>query len=160
LENQVGENSNDWKSACIFYVPWYQFVRKHNGLLVLDATGVGDPVYDDLRHMMPRIEPAKLTNMSKAQLIQRLIAAIEQHQVARPAAWSVVTDELKRYEYKLTPNGAITYNAPGGYHDDCVIALALANSGRFEHKWVGQARVFGVRRGEAILRVGRMRLEG
>ncbi len=59
-----------------------------------------------------------------------------------------------------TPNGAITYNAPGGYHDDCVIALALANSGRFEHKWVGEARVFGVRRGEAILRVGRMRLDG
>jgi hypothetical protein len=65
-----------------------------------------------------------------------------------------LTDELKRYEYKLTPNGAITYNAPGSYHDDCVIALTLAKSGRFEHKWVGEARVFGAIRGEPGLRVG------
>jgi hypothetical protein len=51
-------------------------------------------------------------------------------------------------------DGAITYNAPGGYHDDCVIALALTNSGRFEHKWAGEVRVFGVRRVEPGLRVG------
>ncbi len=131
------------------------FVRKHNGLLVLDATGIGDPVYDDLRRVLPRIEPVKLTNVNKAQLIQRLIVAIEQRQVAWPTAWSVLTDELKRYEYKLTPNGAITYNAPGGYHDDCVIALALANSARFEHRWTGEVRVFGARSVEQGLRVGR-----
>ena len=91
-------------------------------------------------------------------MIQRLIVAIEQRQVAWPAAWSTLTDELKRYEYALTPNGAITYNAPGGYHDDCVIALALANSERFQFKWTGQARVFGVRRFEPGLRVGRRAL--
>ncbi len=104
---------------------------------------------------MPRIEPVKLTNLSKAQLIQRLIVAIEQRQVAWPAAWTVLTDELKRYEYKLTAQGTITCNAPGGYHDDCVIALALANSARFEHRWTGEARVFRARRVEQGLRVGR-----
>jgi hypothetical protein len=49
----------------------------------------------------------------------------------------MLTDELKRYEYKITANGNITYNAPGGYHDDCVIALALANSERYQFKWTG-----------------------
>ncbi len=29
-------------------------------------------------------------------------------------------------------SGNISYNAPSGYHDDCVIALALANHGRWE----------------------------
>jgi hypothetical protein len=79
---------------------------------------------------VPRIEPVKLTNLSKTQLIQRLIVADEQREIAWPAAWTVLTDEMKRYEYKITSNGVITYNAPSGYHDDCVIALALANSKR------------------------------
>ncbi|HMP89712.1 MAG TPA: terminase family protein [Kiritimatiellia bacterium] len=118
------------------------FYRKFNGLLVMDATGIGDPVYDDLRHVIPRIEPVKLTNMSKTQLIQRLVVAVEQRQVGWPAAWSVVTDELKRYEYAITPNGLITYNAPSGYHDDCVISMALANSARYQFKWTGDARLF------------------
>jgi hypothetical protein len=116
------------------------FYRKYNGLLVLDATGIGDPVYDDLRHVIPRIQPVKLTNISKSQLIQRLIVAIEQRQIAWPTGWAVLTDELKRYEYKITANGNITYNAPGGYHDDCVIALALANSERYQFKWTGTIR--------------------
>jgi len=128
------------------------FYRKFNGLLVMDATGIGDPVYDDLRHVIPRIEPVKLTNLSKAQLIQRLIVAIEQRQIGWSATWSILTNELKRYEYEITPNGSITYNAPSGYHDDCVIALALANSARFQFKWTGEARIFGARRVEPIVR--------
>jgi len=119
----------------------------------MDATGIGDPVFDDRRHVIPRIEPVKLINLSKTQLIQRLVVAIEQRQIGWPAAWSVVTDELKRYEYQITPNGSITYNAPSGYHDDCIIALALANSERFQFKWTGEARVFGARRVEPGLRV-------
>lgn len=129
------------------------FYRKYNGLLIMDATGIGDPVYDDLRHIIPRIEPVKLTNLSKAQLIQRLIVAIEQRQIGWPAAWPVLTDEMKRYEYQITPNGSITYNSPGGYHDDCVIALALANSARFQFKWTGNARLFNAIRHEPTYRL-------
>lgn len=83
------------------------------------------------------------------------IVAVEQRQIGWPAAWSTLTDELKRYEYAITPKGSITYNAPSGYHDDCVIALALANSARFQFKWTGEARMFGTRRVEQGLRVGR-----
>ena len=117
------------------------FYRRYNGLLVLDATGIGDPVYDDLCHVIPRIEPVKLTSVSKSQLIQRLVVAVEQKQIGWPAAWEVLTDELKRYEYQITPSGNITYNAPAGYHDDCVIALALANSERYQFKWSGAIRL-------------------
>ena len=134
------------------------FYRRYNGLLVMDATGIGDPVYDDLRHVIPRIEPVKLTNLSKTQLIQRLVVAVEQRQVGWPTAWTVVTDEIKRYEYQITPNGSITYNAPSGYHDDCVIALSLANSARYQFKWIGEARIFGARRVEPIVRVARRQL--
>ena len=107
------------------------FCRKWRGLLVMDATGAGDPIYDDLVRVWPRIEPVKFTNQTKTELIQRLIDATEQRQVSWPAAWDVLTNEMKRYEYAVTTNGAITYSAPNGFHDDCVIAFALANKARY-----------------------------
>ena len=104
------------------------FCRKWRGLLIMDATGAGDPIYDDLARVWPRIEAVKFTNPKKVELIQRLIVAVEQRQVSWPRAWEVLTDEMKRYEYAISPSGAITYNAPEGFHDDAVIALALAGS--------------------------------
>jgi hypothetical protein len=37
----------------------------------------------------------------------------------------VIVDELECFEYEYTRTG-VRYSAPEGYHDDCVIALALA----------------------------------
>jgi hypothetical protein len=34
--------------------------------------------------------------------------------------------ELESYSYEITHTGHIQYSAPEGFHDDCVIALALA----------------------------------
>ena len=44
--------------------------------------------------------------------------------------WEVLTGELQRYEYVIGPTGQLSYSAPSGYHDDCVMALALAEWGR------------------------------
>ena len=108
------------------------FARRWRGRVILDATGIGDPIYDDLKRVLPDIEPFKLTAVSKTELIQRLIVAIEQRQVSWPTAWDVLTAEMKRYEYAISPTGGISYGAPSGYHDDCVISLALANHRRWE----------------------------
>jgi hypothetical protein len=123
------------------------FARKYRGRLILDATGIGDPIFDDLKHVYADIEGFKLTSASKTALIQRLIVAVEQRRVQWPAAsdqlsvngeqWGVLTAEMKRYEYEILPSGTITYNAPAGYHDDCVMALALANYRRWETESVG-----------------------
>ena len=108
------------------------FARRWRGRVILDATGLGDPIYDDLKRVLPDIEAFKLTSGSKTELIQRLIVAVEQRQVSWPASWQVLTAEMKRYEYAISPTGGISYNAPSGYHDDCVISLALANHRRWE----------------------------
>jgi hypothetical protein len=140
------------------------FARKWGGRVILDATGVGDPIYDDLKQVLPDIEGFRLTATSKTELIQRLIVAVEQRQVRWPGLaavtgvrsqetvvrmgeehstfnaqrstfngnWDVLTSEMKRYEYEIRPGGGITYGAPSGYHDDCVMALGLANHGRWE----------------------------
>ena len=114
------------------------FARKYRGRLILDASGVGDPIFDDLKRVYVDIEPFKFTSLSKTELVQRLIVAVEQRKVAWSAGWEVLTAEMRRYEYSIGPSGGITYNAPGGYHDDCVMALALANHRRWETESVGR----------------------
>jgi hypothetical protein len=109
------------------------FCRKWRGLLVMDATGAGDPIYDDLARVWPRIEAVRFTNQKKVELIQRLVVAIEQRQASWPAAWETLTDELKRHEYAIGSSGTITYSAPSGFHDDAVIALALGFTICYEH---------------------------
>ena len=102
------------------------FVRRWNALLVMDATGVGDPVYDDLRRVLPRVEGFKITAQTKRELVQGLMVAVEQRRVMWQAAWEILTAEMRRYEYEIGPTGQVSYAAPSGYHDDCVMALALA----------------------------------
>ncbi len=117
--------------------------------MVMDATGVGDPVFDDLRREFPDTEGYRITAQSKRELVQGLMMAVEQRRVTWPAAsiqetgdrsqngrkgragvgcgdWEVLTAEMRRYEYAAGPSGQVTYSAPSGYHDDCVMALALA----------------------------------
>ena len=43
------------------------FVRQYRGRLILDATGIGDPIYDDLKRVYPDVEPFKLTQGSKTE---------------------------------------------------------------------------------------------
>jgi hypothetical protein len=113
------------------------FSRKWHGRLILDATGAGDPVYDDLARRHSNIEPFKFSARSKVELVQRLIVAIEQQKVGWPKEWEVLTNEIRRYEYDISARGHISYNAPSGFHDDCVMALALANHRRWETESVG-----------------------
>ena len=110
-----------------------QFSRKWRGPVIMDGTGVGDPICDDLAASGVNIVPVKLSQHSKAQLIQRLAVAVEQNRIHWPRAWETLTDELRRYEYKIMSNGGFTYSAPSGFHDDGVIALALANSRRLDY---------------------------
>ncbi|QHI69860.1 hypothetical protein GT409_10485 [Tichowtungia aerotolerans] len=114
-----------------------EFARKWRGRLLLDATGVGDPIYDDLARRYSNIEPFKFSAQSKVELVQRLIVAVEQQRVSWPEEWQVLTNEMQRYEYEISARGRLSYNAPSGFHDDCVMALALANHRRWETQSAG-----------------------
>ena len=55
----------------------------------------------------------------------------------------MLTNAMKRYVYVISAAGRISYGAPSGYHDDCVIALALANHRRWETENVGRMLTVG-----------------
>ncbi len=97
-----------------------------NAPIWMDATGVGDPIYDDLDRIEGlRVNPYKFTQASKKALIDHAVICIEQRLVSMPRI-SVLISELQAYEYERLPAGALRMNAPSGMHDDAVIAFALA----------------------------------
>lgn len=107
-----------------------EFVKEWGGVAWMEVNSVGDAIFDDLKGELDNLRPWVTNNASKARAIQQLSVDIEQGRVSWPRAWQVLTDELKRYEYAISPRGVMTYSAPSGYHDDCVMAFAIANVNR------------------------------
>jgi hypothetical protein len=96
----------------------------NNALVWLDATGVGDPIYDDLRAAGLRIHPYKFTSASKTTLINNAVLMVEQQEVHYPEIAALIS-ELSSYEYERLPAGGLRMNAPAGMHDDFVVAFSL-----------------------------------
>lgn len=101
---------------------------------LIDSTGVGDAITEDLQRSFHKMEGYKYTSNSKQQLMEVLASYIHQQKVFFPDG--IIVDELTIFEYQYTSNG-VKYNAPSGFHDDCVNALALAVRCMDKHKNVG-----------------------
>ena len=103
--------------------------RKYNNALVmLDATGIGDPIADDLLRAGVPVEPIKLTNESKKQIIEKLSNWIELGN-CKMLNLEETKREFTNFTYDMTSQGRILYQAPLGFHDDIVISHALAVGG-------------------------------
>jgi len=90
----------------------------------IDATGVGDPIVEDLQRILPNIKGFKYTSQSKQQLMEGLVMEIQQHTIFFPE--EPYGFELENFEYEYTRTG-VKYSAPSGMHDDAVNSIALAN---------------------------------
>jgi hypothetical protein len=105
--------------------------------VMIDSTGVGDAITEDLQRSFQRMYGFKYTSQSKQQLMELLASEIQNKQIFFPDG--TIVNELETFEYQYTSTG-VRYNAPAGYHDDCVNALALAVKCRNEHKTSGVYR--------------------
>lgn len=90
---------------------------------LVDSTGVGDPILEDLQRVRPNFQPFRFTSQSKQQIMEGLASAIHMQEIRFPDGWLV--SELETFEYEYTRTG-VRYTAPTGLHDDGVCALALA----------------------------------
>jgi hypothetical protein len=97
----------------------------NNALAIIDATGIGDPIADDLTRSGVPVEPFKITEQTKKDIIEKLSVWIEQeqlHMINNPDTLL----EFDNFSYEIGPTGKIRYGAPDGFHDDIVISHALA----------------------------------
>lgn len=99
---------------------------------LVDETGVGNPIVEELHEKRSNIEGYLFTLQSKQHLMESLESAIHQRLIgfpdgtveAQPPDW--LKQELDNFEFEFTRIG-VRYSAPEGLHDDGVCALALAN---------------------------------
>lgn len=91
---------------------------------LIDSTGVGDPIVEDIQRVRSQVQGFKFSSTSKQQLMEGLALAIQGKQLGLSDPDLVAELEVFEYEYK--PGGRVVYQAPQGLHDDGVCALALA----------------------------------
>ena len=97
----------------------------NHALCVLDATGLGDPIADDLTRAGVPVEPFKITEQSKKDIIEKLSIWIEQKRI-HILNIEEALNEYDNFNYQIGETGKIRYGAPEGFNDDIVIADALA----------------------------------
>jgi hypothetical protein len=100
--------------------------KYNNALVMLDSTGVGDPTFDDLSREGVPVEGIKFTNTLKKQLIEKLANWIELKNL-KMLQLDETIQELSVFTYDFSEKtDRVYYGAPPGFHDDIVIAHALA----------------------------------
>lgn len=117
-------NQIDWGLQKSRIIAAYQ--RFNCGSGVIDATGVGDGIFDDLQNSGLNLEGFKFTSTTKQELVSNLSVAMDNQNIRYPNI-ETLTDELALYAYEQRANGTFSYSAPEGFHDDEVMAIALLN---------------------------------
>ena len=103
-------------------------LERFPGAVVIDATGVGDPISEALRRShRGTVLPFKFNATNKEELVKALALGLDQHEL-KLARVPPLLGELQSFAYlPRTPRQRVQrYGAPPGLHDDCVMALALA----------------------------------
>lgn len=98
------------------------FNAYHKARTLLDATSLGESVVEDLRDI--GAEGYKFTSQSKYDLVHNLVRLFNEHRLRIPFVRELI-DELKYFQYEITPAKNVKMEAKQG-HDDYVMSLALA----------------------------------
>lgn len=101
------------------------YLRYNKGRIVMDSTGVGEPIFDDLYARGMNIEPFRFNKSSRTDLLRNLQILLEQDKIKIPNDDVLIT-ELKSMTYELNDNGNTTIKVPDGKHDDRIMSLALS----------------------------------
>lgn len=109
------------------------YLRYNKAKVVMDSTGVGEPLYDDLYPRVKGIEPYHFTEQSRKDLLDNLQILIAQQKIKIPDDETLL-NELKSFQYILSERAGtggtsryrVKIGVPDNQHDDCVFSLALA----------------------------------
>lgn len=123
----------DWKQTKEFILT----IDRSKPVLI-DSTGVGDAIVEDMQKSFQKMTGFKFSSNSKQQLMEGLASSIHKREVS--VLGGVMQDEIEIFEYRYTATG-VKYTAPDGFHDDTVIALALADKCRIDYKHFGHYHI-------------------
>lgn len=101
--------------------------RYNRAQVLMDASGIGDPLLDNLRRAGINARPFKFSSNSKRELVDALSVLFEKKQITLPRyeLCPVLVDECEGYAYTISDSGTVRTEAPSGTHDDAVVSLGL-----------------------------------
>ena len=96
---------------------------------LVELNSIGSVVYEILRKRHGSKVSSIHTGANKGDLIEKLKHSISEGKIAFPIEnlWPELHMELSLFTYKFLPSGKLSYSAPGGFHDDIIMAVAFAN---------------------------------
>jgi hypothetical protein len=130
-------NRSDWSYIKDRIRSVYNLYNK--GYVIMDSTGVGDPVFEELAKEGIHINGINLNVKTKPELIENLQLMIENRAV------QFIDDdnfklEMGAFTYTMLPSGNVRYEGSSGFHDDEVISTSLMAFGLMG----GSTSAFGV----------------
>tara|TARA_R100001082_G_scaffold111276_1_gene94658 strand:- start:11831 stop:13009 length:1179 start_codon:yes stop_codon:yes gene_type:complete len=103
--------------------------EQYPGDIIAETNSMGGPIVESLQNQGLPVVGFNTTSVSKQQIIDGLVLAFEQGLIKIPNN-PVLIGELQAFESKRLASGRLSYSAPQGMHDDHVMSLALAWSGK------------------------------
>jgi len=100
-----------------------EFYKNKAQKCVIDQTGVGSPIVDDLRLAGMNVEGFVFTERSREELLLHLALLLEQGKITLPDDDGLL-QELDAFSYVMNAGGRLTMQSP--MTDDRVMSLALA----------------------------------
>jgi hypothetical protein len=116
-------NQLDWNIQKARIEAVYHRFNRPRGYI--DATGVGDPIVEDLNKRGIRLQPYKFTEQTRKDLLTNLALKMEQR-IITLLDDDILKQELSYFQYELGNQGKLKIKVPDGLHDDVVFSTALS----------------------------------
>ncbi|MHB8603386.1 MAG: phage terminase large subunit [Nitrosotalea sp.] len=97
----------------------------HFQKLILDSTGLGNPIIEHAKDLKLPAEGLQLTIKSKEQILSNIRLLLENKKIILPDDMTLLMN-LNCIEAERTMAGRFSFSHPQGSHDDLAYALALA----------------------------------
>lgn len=91
----------------------------------IDATGVGDPIVDDLHRRGVNLEAFKFNETNRRDMLTNLGIKMEQRRI-KLLNDATLKDELGYFQYEISERGKMRIKVPDQLHDDTVFATGLS----------------------------------
>ena len=106
-----------------------ELARRFRPVTILaESNSMGEPIIEQLRRDGLPVKPFNTTNATKSAAIEALALAFEREDI-KILNDPILIAELQAYEIDRTKTGLVSYSAPDGLHDDCVMSLAIGWAG-------------------------------
>jgi len=139
------DNQKDWE---VMQSNIVSLAKKYNANVMIETNSMGTVIYEAIRKQWNNTYPFTTTNSSKKDIVESLILAFNEKQIAipSPSLNPELHHELEVFEMSYNPKTrTVRYAARPPFHDDMIIALCISNWNRLQNG-TSQYVVMGSRR--------------